>query len=81
VASGKISKEEIEQKQLAELLYDELQKVLQERLDKIADNGKRQIEVPSLQKEIFPRNTMTGIEHNGSTGQVQDRVCLDGILD
>jgi hypothetical protein len=45
VASGKFSKEEIEQKHLAELPYDELQKVLQERLDKIADNGKRQIVV------------------------------------
>jgi hypothetical protein len=39
------SKEEIKQKQLAELPY-ELQKVLQDRLNAISDNGKRQIAVP-----------------------------------
>jgi len=46
MASGKFTKEEIDQKQLAELPYDELQKVLQERLDAITTNGKRQIVVP-----------------------------------
>ncbi len=46
IASGKFSKEEIHQKRLAELPYDELQKVLQERLESISNNGKRQIVVP-----------------------------------
>lgn len=56
IASGKFTKEEIDRKQLAELPYDELQKVLQERLSSIADNGKRQIVVPVDQvKNYLPQ--------------------------
>ena len=46
LASGKFSREEIDKKQQAELPYDELQKVLQERLDSVSGNGKRQLVVP-----------------------------------
>ena len=46
MASGKFTKEEIDKKQLADLSYDELQKVLQERLDAVTENGKRQLVVP-----------------------------------
>ena len=46
LASGKFTKEEIDKKQLAELPYDELQKVLQQRLDSVSENGKRQLVVP-----------------------------------
>ena len=46
LASGKFSNEEIDEKHLAELPYDELQKVLQDRLSAIETNGKRQIVVP-----------------------------------
>jgi hypothetical protein len=53
VASGKFSPEEIEKKHLAELPYEELQKVLQERLDALTDNGKRQIVVPVNEVKHF----------------------------
>jgi hypothetical protein len=56
LASGKFTKEEIDKKQLAELPYDEFQKVLQDRLNTIENNGKRQIVVPVEQvKNYLPQ--------------------------
>jgi hypothetical protein len=41
-----VTEDEIRQKNLADMGYDELGKYLKERLDKVAENGKRQLVVP-----------------------------------